>query len=132
MLSVIHDKNLGANQIRTAKEQKLLLEAFCNECLQQNNGRAVAGEGPLVYKDDKSVFRDVRHATLEDVYSAFERARQCDGVLREVQKSNNTLRAKIGELEGPSKNGELVMEAGAGEGVGTRGQESPGQRTTPV
>ena len=44
------------------------------------NGRAVAGEGPLVYTDPKSVFEEVWHATLEGVekkkdanhmYSAF-------------------------------------------------------------
>ena len=62
----------------------MLLEAFCNKCLQQNNVRAVAGEGPLVYMEAKGVFKEVWHATLDglekrkdsnDVYSAFAIAR---------------------------------------------------------
>ena len=102
--------------------------------MQQNNGRAVAGEGPLVYKDDKSVFRDIRHATLEDVYSAFELARQCDGVLREVQNSNKTLRAKIRELEGNRTFKEWGGGNGCwrGRGSGDRGTGVTGPKTMPL
>ena len=62
----------------TSREQKLLLEAFCNECLLRNNARAVAGEGPLVYKEAKSVLDEIWQATqvgvkkrkdANDVYS---------------------------------------------------------------
>ena len=57
MLRVINENKLGANHTETAHEQKQLLEGFCNECLQQNNVRAMAGEGPLIYKEAKG---DVR------------------------------------------------------------------------
>ena len=109
MLRVIHENNLGANRIGTAHEQKLLLESFCNECLQQNNVRAVAVEGPLFYKEAKGVFDEVWHATLEgvekrkdanDVYSAYAHARQCDAALKEALENNKTLRTRIRELEG--------------------------------
>ena len=80
------------------------------------------------------MFEEVWHATVERmekrkdanvVYSAWACVRQCDGVLREVQNSNKTLRAKIRELKG-----NLEIEVDVGEGVGTMGQESPGPRTT--
>ena len=87
MLMVIHENNLGAYHIGTTHEQNLLLEAFCNEYLKQNNVQEVAEEGPLVYKEAKDVLEEVWHANLEgvekrkdanEVYSAFATTRQCD------------------------------------------------------
>ena len=42
MIRVILENNLGANHSRTARKQKVLLDAFCNKCLQQNNVWVVA------------------------------------------------------------------------------------------
>ena len=104
MLWDIHENNLRANHSVTALEQKVLLEAFCNECLQQNNVWAVAGEGPLVYKESNRVFEEVWHTNLDgmekrkdsnDVYSAFDMARRCDTALKEAQANNRTLSARI-------------------------------------
>ena len=133
MLRAILKNNLGANHIGTAHKQKILLEAFCNECLQQNKSLVVAGEGPLFYMDAKSVFEEVWHTTLEwvekrkytnDLYSTFARVRQCDGVLKEVKNSNKTLMANITELEGNQTFEERGGgNGGVGEGMGTMGQE---------
>ena len=41
MLRVIYKKIIVANNIGTVHEQKLLLKAFSNECLQQNNGWSI-------------------------------------------------------------------------------------------
>ena len=59
MLRVIHENNLGANHIGTAHEQKLILEAVCNECLQQNNVWAMEGEGAPGLQEMRSVFEEV-------------------------------------------------------------------------
>ena len=51
MLRVIHDNDLGSNHVGrpfmgTNREQNLLLEAFCNECLLRNNSRTMEGGRP--------------------------------------------------------------------------------------
>ena len=78
-LRVIQKNDLEANHAGTSYDLKLLMEAFCNTCLRQNNNRAVAGKGPLVYKE------------AIDMYSAFNQANESDITLEAAQETNRYL-----------------------------------------
>ena len=93
---VLHESRFYCGVAIDAKQQRMLLEAFFNECFKKNQARAREGKHPVTYMEAMEISQRVLAANKVTSFSSFFSGDPYVGARSDEIKKKN---AKISELE---------------------------------
>ena len=112
MLRVLHEVAFFGPSARTSKEQKELVKEFCEDVMQKNGRRAIAGDHPLTYRQAMKRASEVvagkngmsfNLQIKADPYTSHRELKEKDERIKKLQEEVTKLRKELKEERNKGK-----------------------------